>query len=43
MADNNRGSILEKMTDELQFYINKDIFSKEEEIVKERRNIEYKL
>lgn len=38
-------NILEKMTDELQYYIKEEIFSKKEvkKIVKERRNSEYKL
>ena len=38
-------NILEKMTDELQYYIKEGLFSKREvkKIVKERRNSEYKL
>ena len=37
--------ILEKMTDELQYYVNSELFSKKEikKIVKERRNSEYKM
>jgi hypothetical protein len=38
-------NILEKMTDELQYYIKEELFSKREvkKIVKERRSQEYKL
>ena len=38
-------AILEKMTDELQFYLKEELFSKREvkKIVKERRNHEYRL
>lgn len=38
-------NILERMTDELQYYIKEELFSKREvkKIVKERRNAEYKM
>ena len=38
-------NILERMTDELSYYICEDLFSKREvkKIVKERRNSEYKM
>jgi U3 small nucleolar RNA-associated protein 6 len=38
-------TVLEKMTDELQFYLKEELFSKREvkKIVKSRRNFEYKL
>lgn len=38
-------AVLERMTDELQYYIKEGLFSKKEvkKIVKERRNSEYKL
>jgi 23S rRNA maturation mini-RNase III len=38
-------AVLEKMTDELQYYLREGLFSKKEvkKIVKERRNAEYKL
>ena len=38
-------NILERMTDELSYYISEDLFSKREvkKIVKERRNSEYKM
>ena len=38
-------TVLERMTDELQFYLRENLFSKKEvkKIVKERRNAEYKL
>jgi len=38
-------TVMERMTDELQYYIKEEIFSKREvkKIVKERRNAEYKL
>ena len=38
-------NILERMTDELQYYLREGLFSKKEvkKIVKERRNAEYKL
>ena len=38
-------TVLERMTDELQFYLRENLFSKKEvkKIVKERRNSEYKL
>jgi U3 small nucleolar RNA-associated protein 6 len=38
-------TVLEKMTDELQYYLRENLFSKKEvkKIVKERRNAEYKM
>lgn len=38
-------AVMEKMTDELHYYIREELFSKREvkKIVKERRNSEYKL
>ena len=38
-------TVLEKMTDELQYYLRENLFSKKEvkKIVKERRNSEYKM
>ena len=38
-------AVLERMTDELQYYIKESLYSKKEvkKIVKERRNSEYKL
>ena len=38
-------AVLERMTDELQYYVKEGLFSKKEvkKIVKERRNAEYKL
>jgi hypothetical protein len=38
-------NILERMTDELSYYIKEELFSKKEvkKIVKERRNSEYKM
>jgi len=38
-------AVLERMTDELQYYVKEGLFSKKEvkKIVKERRNSEYKL
>ncbi len=38
-------AVLERMTDELQYYLKEGLFSKKEvkKIVKERRNSEYKL
>ncbi len=38
-------TVLEKMTDELQYYLRESLFSRKEvkKIVKERRNAEYKM
>lgn len=38
-------AVLERMTDELQYYLREELFSRREvkKIVKERRNAEYKL